>query len=112
MKTDSSFAAPKLSRNMNLYLVERTDKYGYDEYTAFVVKCDSEQTARETHPAYDYTYDHSIKTWKDHEKLIGTNRYDRQGWVYGVDIDNLKITHVGMSDSDVRGVILSSFLNG
>lgn len=36
---------------MNLYKVERTTSWSWDEYDAFVVACESEEIAKKYHPA-------------------------------------------------------------
>lgn len=74
---------------MNIYLVERTDSVGYDEYDSFVVVAETEEEALNTTPS-DYV---TLDSW------VGS-------------IQDLKVTLVGRFIGNVRGVILASFNAG
>ena len=73
---------------MNLYLIERTDKWSYDDYDAAVVIAADEESARSTHP----------------------NPADEWGWP--INLQNVKVTLLGVSNSDTPGVVLNSFNAG
>jgi len=64
---------------MNLYLIERTDRVGYDEYDSIVVAAENEEEALEMGPNWpDKDYG---GCWASKEKLIieliGTTTRDR-----------------------------------
>jgi hypothetical protein len=82
---------------MKLYLVSRTDLWSYDDYDSFVVAAESEENAKSYHPrghllrepGYSFDYDYC---WTSRE--------------------NLKVEHIGESNSLVEKVIISSFNAG
>jgi hypothetical protein len=73
---------------MNIYLVERTDNWGYDNYTAMVVIAKNPKEAKE----------YTIKT---HEISFG--------WTIA---KNLKVKLVGTSKAKRQKIILESFNAG
>ncbi len=99
---------------LNLYLVERTDKGNYDEYESFLVCCKTEQEARETFPAFRCVYDTNLQLWCDLDKVYGTDRYNRAGWIYGKDINSLKVKKIGIASEEYTGhdVLLSVYNSG
>lgn len=55
---------------MNLYLLEREDDIGYDEFDSIVVAAPTEQAARAIRPRGGWVYG---EAWDDAEKLTCTN---------------------------------------
>ncbi len=94
---------------MNLYHVEADDSLLHSEwdiFSDFVVCCETEQIARETHPSCEAF---SLKDWNDDRN----GRYF-DGWVSKKDINKLTVTFLANATTDVkeRGVICSSFHAG
>lgn len=77
---------------MNLYLVERTDSYGYGDYVHFVVACANEEEARSTKPI----------------ECPGDNQY-AYGWTKP---DNVTVTLIGQAEAGLRGIICSHYVDG
>jgi hypothetical protein len=92
---------------MNIYLVERTDTYSYDDYDAFVCVAPSAKVAVRIHPySDDAVWSETDRAWKD-ERGHG---YGNSGWTT---IDKLKATHLGRAAvSQKKGVVLASFNAG
>ena len=78
----------------NLYLVERTDEVGYDEYDSFVVCAESEEQARSTHPDINNNNDCT--------------------WINNADSTYISCTYIGVASDHVElnEVIISSFNAG
>lgn len=90
---------------LNLYLVSRTDNWGMDEYSAFVVCASSEEEAKLTHP---YNYEFSKEGWLDRGVII---QYD--AWVDVSQVDSLKIKLLGTAVPSLeKGIICSSYHAG
>lgn len=97
-----------------LWLVNRTDRIGYDEYDSMVVAADTELEARTYHPN-----GHVIARMEDgFWKLFWNNRDSNlhgkpyccySGW--GA-IDELTVEYLGTTDRDIKGVVLASFNAG
>lgn len=91
-----------------LWLVERTDRIGYDEYDSMVVAADTEEEARYTHP------------YKALEANIVDGRF--YNWVWASTGDayydsswqpkELTVEYLGTTDRDIKGVVLASFNAG
>lgn len=69
---------------MNLYLVERTDDRGFEEYRSLVVVAENEDDARQMHPSlFDPGIDRGFG--KDHlamsKKEIAENEWHEWAWV-------------------------------
>ena len=92
----------------NIYVVERTDKVGYDEYESMVVVACDEMTAREIHPSGYDTY--TNKGWVDDDQVF--NRY--HAWVDVSKIrDDLKVKKIGETDIILKNkVVLSNYIAG
>lgn len=105
-----------MTEPLNLYLVERTDSYGgYDEYSDFLVCCKTEQEARETFPSFRCEYDKILRLWRDSDKIYGTDKYNKGGWIYGKDIDSLKVKKIGITVDELtenQEVLLTSYHAG
>lgn len=107
---------------LNLYLVTRKDHIGYDEYISFVVCCENTWDARKTHPENElFKFDTIGMTWYQERKdgddksvlKIGSSKTDRHGWIYGKDIDDLDVQHIGIATKNMkRGIVESSFNSG
>lgn len=81
--------------SLGLYLIERPDDAGYDEYDEAVVAAKSEEDARSIHP------DPLKKNWSG----LATDDW--------IDIDKVEVTYLGQAKIRMkRGVVLSSFLAG
>lgn len=99
---------------MNIYLVGKTKnpeylcKYG--RYGSFVVRCDTEDEARKTHPSgILYTgYVDEKECWNYGTTFVGTKN-ERGCWVRGCDIWSLDVTLIGTSVSQTPGIILASY---
>lgn len=118
------------TKKLNLYLVTRTDSGDYDEYSSFIVCCETEQEARETYPTTpDYTYNRELQAWRNEQaalcsestKIFGHVRYfgkypDRHKgpWIYGKDIGSLEVENIGIASSKFikKDVLLASFHAG
>ena len=81
---------------MKLYLISRTDDWGYDEFDSFVVAAESEENAFKLYPAMKDSADDGFK-------------YSNYGWTFR---ENLKIECIGESYSKEEKVIISSFNAG
>lgn len=109
-----------MDEQFNLYLVTRTDVWGYDEYSEFLVCCKTGQEARETYPAYRCKYDKEKQVWVDidigYNKLYGDHhdKYSKGSWIYGKDIDKLTVEHIGISTKKYveTEVLLTSYHAG
>jgi len=93
---------------MKLYLVERTDKWDYDEYSEFVCWANSEEEARYMSPDPDFY------TWKDggwrfvyHDETW--RREDPSSWVK--DPKTLKVWELSRAPKEPT-VILASYHAG
>ena len=80
---------------MNIYLVERTDNIGYEQYDSFICITKNEQEARETHPS----------EWDK-------NEFEWQDWIEFSKINSLKVTMIGVSSEQKKRVVLTSFNAG
>lgn len=96
-----------------LWLVERTDRIGYDEYDSMVVAADTELEARIYHPngcAKAKMVDGYWKYfWDSPDSVIHERPYDDSSW--GA-INNLTVEYLGTTDRDIKGVVLASFNAG
>jgi hypothetical protein len=80
---------------MNIYLVERTDRYSYDEYDSFIVVAKNEECATDIDPSG--------------EKFSENDRCS--SWVNNK--NNLKVTLLGRAAAKIAtGVVLASFNAG
>lgn len=92
---------------MNIYLVERTDKWSYDDYDAFVCFANSEDEARQLSPDEYHVYKEDGWHWK---KIDGTSEKCKfDSWVD--DISTLKVWQLSRSPKEPT-VILASFNAG
>lgn len=87
---------------MNIYLVERTDNFGYDEYNGFVCIAESENQARLMNPAYDNKFDNNLYYNFSYPYI--------SDWVQ--DPNSLKVTKIGKADSNQVKIILYSYYAG
>ena len=83
---------------MKLFLVSQNQNQGYDTYDSFVVICNSEDEAKNTHPSNQPMTD---EKWK--------NKYG----VWCEHINYVKVQYLGEADSSLqKGVVCSSFNAG
>lgn len=100
---------------LNLYLVERTDRIYYDEYKGFVIACETEQEALNSHPLqlddpelYD-SLQYELEWW-DAEHDGSYEEYNqKRNWTTK---NNLKVTKIGSADFGIKGLVLASYRAG
>jgi len=87
---------------MNLYLISRQDRWGYDEYDSAVVACGSEDEARGMHPAEGRV----IREWGE--------GYGKSGYSWASCPEDVAVIFLGVADEYLleRGVVCSSFNAG
>lgn len=105
VETETETAKP-----LNLYLVNlpRSKNLGYDSYDSFIVCCENEQTARETHPG---SAEMGISQWG--RKLTKGEVYYDSAWIKPEQIDSLTVEKIGTADSSQKKeIILSSYNAG
>lgn len=82
---------------MNIYFVQRTDGWdGYYEFIDFVISCETEDEARNTHPRKD--------RWE------GRSKWDGDEWVTSP--DNVSVTHLGTAKDGISGIIVARYCAG
>lgn len=79
---------------MNLYLIKRTDKIGWDEWDSIVVAAKTPKDAIKIHPS---------------GRVVGWNEIF-SGWTNNP--KNVKVTLIGEAEQKEPGVILASFNAG
>lgn len=97
---------------MNIYKVEQDINNGYDTYDSFVCVAETEQEARETYPSQFGTHHHDGKWFGTYS---GGGEYERDGsdWIRFDQIDQLKVTLIGITNKDhKKGVVVASFNAG
>lgn len=87
---------------MNIYLVERTDNFDYDQFIGFVCVAESENQARFMNPTYDGDLDNNL--------YYNFNYPYITDWVQ--DPNSLKVTKIGKADSNQVKIILYSYHAG
>lgn len=101
---------------MKIFHVERTDRYGYDEWDSFVVIAPNAYIAKRTWPEEDgYVYNDTNCRWEYYSKdgTIITHNQCYCPWV--TDLGNLRVTYLGMAREGYptkTTVIMSSFNAG
>lgn len=98
---------------LNIYHVSIPPSFhmGYDTYDSFVVCAMDEDDARSTHPQSDrWVYNYEKECWYDgHIRTAGTTKYNKNGWVYGKEVDSLIVEHIGVALPSMKEcVILTS----
>lgn len=97
---------------MNIYLVERTDSVGYDEYDSFVCVAMDEDTARHISPDEYHVYSRELGGWvfNYHDGSSELDRYT--SWTH--DVSTLLVYKIGKADPMYSNgdVICSSFNAG
>lgn len=97
---------------------KRVDVYGV--YYKFVVCCNNEEEARQTHPSCRFFYDKEsiewsnccIKTGKRYTDRFKNNdpHYPLPTWIDASKISKLTVTNIGTASSKAeKGVIISQF---
>lgn len=88
---------------LQLFHVERIDDGGYDSYDSFVICCENENVARNTHPGSE------IFIWWDDESY--SRMYD--SWVQPEMVSKLIVEFLGIADAKIpKGIICASFNAG
>jgi hypothetical protein len=101
---------------LNLYLIERPDDWGYDEYDSAVVCANTEDEARRIHPGNEP--DNELYRWNDDllEWVYSCGEYENQrvSWnSWPVNINSIKVTLLGVAVEDIElGTVCSSFNAG
>lgn len=97
---------------MNIYLLEQDLKTGYDTFDSCVVAAINETAARNTHPSSYVTHVKNGK-WMGTYTKGGEYEVDSYDWVKYSQIDQIKVTLIGVANEDVSaGVICASFNAG
>ena len=90
---------------MNIYLLERQDSIGYDQFDGAVVLAESEQRARMIHPMDDESL-RPLGSWWDGAR-------DTSDMWIDADSPDLRVTYIGISPNEHRPkVILASYCAG
>ena len=101
---------------MNIYLLEQDLVDGYDTYDSAVVIAESEEKARDIHPAYHDSYIANGEWMSKHTagKNKGRGFYidDTGGWPEYTDISVIKVTLIGIAKKNESGLVLASFNAG
>jgi hypothetical protein len=95
---------------MNLYLVERTDGFGLEEYRNLVVAAENEDDARHMHPCHfdhrgksDFGIDHLAMSKKD----IAEDDWREWAWMKPSELSTmLRVTLIGTSHLTTPTIIL------
>ena len=92
--------ASSIDEALRLYLVERTDSIGWDEYISFVCVADSEESARQINPS-DSSSKWTGERWTS----------DSYGWP---NPSTLKVTEIGSPSKNLNNgdIVISSFNAG
>lgn len=95
-----------------LYHVSRTDDWGMDEYSEFVVCASSLDEAKYTHPAAGYTF--SEGGWKQIDSHSGQEFISKyHSWVETSKIDTLEVKLIGTAEHSVdKGIVCASYHAG
>ncbi len=101
-----------MTSNLNIYLVERTDNWTYDEYSDFVVVCATPEEAANTKPGSGKGVNGGWKTKYCTDCGEETEHY--QSWVpYDRKDELLKVTLIGNAVlGSVPKIICSSYHAG
>lgn len=94
---------------MDIYKVERTDKWSYDDYDSFVCFADSEEQARWLAP------DPEFHMWKDGVYCYSYREQEPVNTKYTSwtkDPKTLKVYKIGTSEFNSPQIILASFNAG
>lgn len=99
---------------MNIYLVDRLESIGYDQYDSFVTIAENEDEARQTHPNPEYyKYKNGFWTFQYKNKKDREPEINNSSWINSNRIDKLKVTLLGTADKkQKKGVVISSFNAG
>ena len=101
---------------MNIYLLEQNLVDGYDTYDSAVVIAESEEKARDIHPAYHDAYITNGK-WMS-RYTAGKNKGrefdidDDGSWLEYTDRSAIKVTLIGIAKKKESGLVLASFNAG
>lgn len=101
---------------LNLYHVSQDLNSDYDTYSDFVVACETEKEARETHPSRFVTHSTDTQWFGTHSgdgTAYETENDSFGSWVKRTDVDKITVKLIGMAHPDVKpGVVCSSFHAG
>lgn len=91
---------------MNIYLLERQDMHDHDEYDSLVVVAETEEKAKQIHPA-----DGSLYSGREDKMNFWNNSSFMTSWV---DLDKINVTLIGKADPSQKenSVICTSFNAG
>jgi hypothetical protein len=95
---------------IKLWLVERTDTFSYDDYDSMVVAADTESEACTYHP------NGLVKAYRENQNwqyLCLGNTHVKPYWSGSwCAIEDTRVSYLGTTDRDIKGVILASFNAG
>jgi hypothetical protein len=94
---------------MNIYLVSRTDDWGYDHYDSFVCAAPDEETAKQLNVAKSF-YDRSCK--EKSCEFMTPEDWNKSWTSWTNSPDNLEVEFIGRSESDEIKIILASYNAG
>lgn len=93
---------------MNVYLVSKKTGEEYETYTSFVVSCENEENAKNTHPATENLVFKNDRWYLVLEDGIEQDR----GMFYWTTPSNTNVELIGKSSPNIKkGIIHTSFLN-
>lgn len=84
---------------MYLYRISQTKVGGFDTFSDAVVCAQSEDAARDIHPAGNWLPDFILILWgEDYEPDEDDVRYD---WVQRTELDLVQVEYLGVADSSI-----------
>jgi hypothetical protein len=94
----------------NLYLIERNDRCGYDEYDSAVVVADSEEEAKTINPDDNYLWDADVGNWYGTRLRNGERLYVKyHSWVFP---PSVTVTYLGEAESSrLSGEVICASFN-
>lgn len=96
---------------MNIYLLEQKINIGYDTYDSCVVISENSDAACCLHPD-PYVTHFKNDEWMGMTKFNVEYEFGLGGWVHFSQRGEIKVTLLGVSETDVSRVVCSSFNAG
>ena len=95
-------------KELELYLIKRSDNYSYDEYIGAVVAAASETKAKYIHPSGHHKWDNKLRGWINTEKDYNGNCYNKvDTWSAWVLPSQVTTKFIGIT-TEKAGVILAA----
>lgn len=101
-----------------LYKVSQTINNDYDTYSDFVIACENEEIARNTHPSRFVTHQRDGKWYGTGGGTTNMGvEYETENspygsWVDVKDLDKVVVEEIGVAKDGIVGIICSSFHAG